>query len=69
VLALLAVCVAFVLLGSTTLQAIGFTVGAIILLLAAGEGVGGPGTISDYRRKQEIFTREAETRRLRKGRD
>jgi hypothetical protein len=25
--------------------------------------------LSDYRRKQEIFTREAETRRLRKGRD
>lgn len=68
VLTLLAVCSALVIFASGGAQAAGLVVGALLLLLLAGEGAG-RGGMSSVRRKQEVYTRDAEAWRQRNRKD
>ncbi|MFL5894848.1 MAG: hypothetical protein ACJ76Z_07005 [Thermoleophilaceae bacterium] len=70
VLTVLAVCAALVVFASGGAQKVGLLLGAVILLLLFGEGASrGGGGIGSYRRKQEVFTREAEAWRQTHQRD
>jgi hypothetical protein len=67
VLSFFAVCIALAVFASGAVQTAAITIGALVLLLLAGEGVS-RGGIGSYRRKQEIYMRDAEIARQRKRR-
>ena len=69
VIVLLAVCVLLVVFASGGLQAAGLVVGALTILLLAGEGATRGGIAGGYRRKQEVLMRDAESWRKSHPRD
>ena len=63
ILVILAACAAGVIVGSGAVQLVAALVGILVLLLLAGEGLGGTGYGGDAARKREVLRRQARPRK------